>query len=263
MIEINNLTCSYEKEVLSNINLLINNKKITYIIGKNGSGKSTLCNILGGINKKFKGSIKIDDLELNKKTKIIEIRKRIGIVFQNPDNQIIFNTVYDDIKFVLENMKVKKDKIDSIIKKTLKIVDMEHHINSNPYKLSGGEKQRIAIASVLALNPQYIIFDESTSMLDVNGKKEIYKLLKRLKKEKIGCIFITNIMDELIYADEIIILDNKKAYKYTKRELFDNLNLLKKHGLELSFILKIICILKKKGISVYDNTSLLKELNKL
>jgi len=263
MIEINNLTCSYEKEVLSNINLLINNKKITYIIGKNGSGKSTLCNILGGINKKFKGSIKIDDLELNKKTKIIEIRKRIGIVFQNPDNQIIFNTVYDDIKFVLENMKVKKEKIDSIIKKTLKIVNMEHHINSNPYKLSGGEKQRIAIASVLALNPQYIIFDESTSMLDVNGKKEIYKLLKRLKKEKIGCIFITNIMDELIYADEIIILDNKKAYKYTKRELFDNLNQLKKHGLELSFILKIICILKKKGISVYDNTSLLKELNKL
>ena len=262
MIKIDSITAGYDNNIFENANTTIDNNKITFIIGKNGSGKSTLANILTGLLKLKKGKIIIDNKEINKKTKLINLRTTISMVFQNPSNQILFNRVYDDIKFTLENINTKKEEIDSKIKESLKIVDMEEYINANPYLLSGGEKQRIAIASILALNPNYIIFDESTSMLDINGKESIYKLLNTLKRKKIGIIFITNIMDELIYADDILIIDNKQIYKYTKKELFNNLNILKEHNLELPFTLKVIDILNKKGIKTYNEKDILKELDK-
>jgi energy-coupling factor transport system ATP-binding protein len=140
---------------------------------------------------------------------------------------------------------------------------MSDHINSNPYNLSGGEKQRIAIASILALKPDYIVFDESTSMLDINGKEDIYKLVNKLKKEGLGIIFITNIIDELIYADDIIILNDKTATKYSRKELFNNLNILKENDLNIPFTLKIIDLLKSKGISVNNKNDIIKEINNL
>lgn len=263
MITINNLSCKYDKTILENINLTIDENKITYIIGKNGSGKSTLANILTGLNKKYKGEITIDELKLTKKTEIKELRKKIGMVFQNPDNQIIFSNIYDDMKFTLTNLDIPKEEIDKKIKETLKIVDMENHQNKNAYVLSGGEKQRVAIASVLASNPKYIIFDEATSMLDVNGKNDIYKLVKKLKKRGIGVIFITNITDEIIYADDILIIDNKNIYKYKKEEIIENHEILSKHHLKTPFNIKIMQILKEKGIDVSDEESIIKEIGNL
>lgn len=263
MIKLEHLTCKYDNTILEDINLSISQNKITYIIGQNGSGKSTLCNILSGLKKDFKGSLYINNKEITKKTPLLEMRKLIGMIFQNPNNQMLFTRVYDDIKFTLENMNTNKDDIDKIIKKSLEQVNLLDKIDANPYNLSGGEKQRLAIASILALNPKYIIFDEATSMLDINNRQDIYKLLKKLNKNNIGIICITNIMDELIFADEILVLDNKKIFKYTKEELFNNLNILKEHNLDIPFTLKIIDILKKKGISVNTEDEILSEVTKL
>ena len=263
MIKIENLNIGYEKDILEDINLEIDKEKITFIIGKNGSGKSTLGNTISGIKKFKKGNIIIDNINLKKEKDIKKIRTKIGMVFQDPSNQILFTKVYDDIKFTLENINTPKDKIDSIIKESLDKVEMLDFMEANPYNLSGGEKQRIAIASILALKPQYIVFDEATSMLDINGKEDIYKLLNKLKKDGLGIIFITNIIDELIYADDIIILDDKKATKYTEKELFNNLNILKNNDLDIPFTLKIIDILKNKGIKVNNKNDILKEINNL
>lgn len=263
MIKLENLTCGYDTNILEDINLNISQNKITFIIGKNGSGKSTLGSILSGLKKDYKGKITINNQEINKKTSLKDLRKLISIVFQNPSNQILFNRVYDDIKFTLENINTPAHEIDKIIEYSLDKVNMLDKIEANPYNLSGGEKQRIAIASILALNPKYIVFDEATSMLDINGRKEIYKLITKLNKSNIGIIFITNILDELIYADEILIIDNKKIYKYTKEELFNNLSILKKHNLEIPFTLQIIDSLNKKGIKVYKEEDIIKEINNL
>ena len=263
MIKIENLNIGYETNILENINLEIEKAKITFIIGKNGSGKSTLGNTLSGLKKFKKGKILLDNINLKKEKKLKKIRTKIGMVFQDPSNQILFTKVYDDIKFTLENINTPKDKIDDIIKESLEKVDMLDYINANPYNLSGGEKQRIAIASILALKPDYIVFDEATSMLDINGKEDIYKLLTKLKKEGLGIIFITNIIDELIYADDIIILNDKKATKYKRKELFNNMNILKENNLDIPFTLKLIEILKSKGITVNNKNDILKEINNL
>lgn len=263
MIKLEEVTFGYDDEILENISLDIKANEITFIIGKNGSGKSTLANIISGLAKINKGVLTIDDEVINKKTKIKSFREKVGVVFQNPSNQIVFSRVYDDIKFTLENIDTPKDKIDDAIKEALREVEMEEFINSNPYNLSGGEKQRVAIASILAMNPKYIIFDEATSMLDIEGKKAIYKLIQKLKEKGIGVIFITNIMDELIYADRVLILDNKKVYSYTKKELFNNMDILREHKMTIPFILKVVEKLKLKNINASTEEEILKGIDEL
>lgn len=260
MIKLENVSIGYDKNILENINITLPKDKITFIVGKNGSGKSTLLHALAGLKKIKTGSFTIDDTVIDKKISNQEMRQKVGIVFQNPDNQIIFNKVYDDIKFTLENMHVNASAIDNIIKDALKEVDMLDNIDRNPYELSLGQKQRIAIASILALKPPYMLFDESTAMLDINGKKDIYELFIKLKQKKIGVIATTNIMDELIIADDILIIDNKDIYKYTKEEIIDDIDILTNHGLTASFLLKTMHILKKKGKKVLNEEDILKEL---
>lgn len=260
MIKLENITLKYDKIVLDNINLSIDKSKITFIIGTNGSGKSTLASVISGLLTPQTGKVYLDDIELNKKTNNKLVREKIGMVFQNPSNQIIFSKVYDDIKFTLENMKISESLIPNIIKESLKKVSMLDFIDANPYNLSGGQKQRIAIASQLSLKPDYLIFDEATSMLDINGKKDIYNLIKNLKKD-IGIIFITNNMDELIYADEIIIIDNHKVYKYTIDEIIKDNNILTKHKLDIPFIFKISSALNIKDANKINEKYLLERIN--
>lgn len=251
MIKLRNICFSYDKEIFKNVNLDIQKNEITFIIGPNGAGKSTLANIIGGLIFPGDGEVYLDDVLVNKKTDNKLIRKKVGMVFQNPTNQILFTKVYDDIKFTLENMMVEKDKIPNIVEKSLSKVEMTDYLNYNPYNLSGGQKQRIAIASALSLNPNYLILDEATSMLDCSGKENIYKLLKKLKKD-MGIIFITNNMNELIYADNIIIIDNLNVYKYKIEDIIKDNNILLRHNLKVPFMLKLV---NKLGIDNANNIS--------
>lgn len=226
MIKIQDLSYKYKEGNigLEDINLEFDRGEVVIIIGSNGSGKSTLLSAIANLIK-YKGSITLDDKEINK-IKNKEYRRKIGIVFQNPNTQIIFNSVYDDIKFTLDNLEI--DDIDNRIKKSLKLVNMEEYIDSNPYNLSMGQRQRVALASILSSEKEFLLLDEVTSMIDYNGKQEIYKIIDKLKKDNIGIIMTTNIIDELIYADKIIIMDDSHKIKgiYTKKEIFDNLDLL-------------------------------------
>lgn len=256
MIRLQGITFKYDKVIFSNISLDIDQSKITFIIGSNGSGKSTLANIISGLLFPQVGKVYLDDLEVSKKINSKIVRKKVGIIFQNPSNQILFSRVSDDIKFTLENMKIPKEKIPSIIQESLKEVGMLDFIDANPYNLSGGQKQRIAIASQLALKPDYLIFDEATSMLDSHGKKEIYHLIQNLKG-KMGIIFITNHMDELLYADDVIIIDQQKVYKYTLPDILKENSILTNHKLDVPFLFKIANALNiEKTDDLNENTIL-------
>lgn len=259
MIKVKDLTFSYDKILFDKINLEINPHKVTLIIGYNGCGKSTLSYLLSGLLFPKSGTITIDDLPITKKTNNLLIRKKIGIVFQNPHNQILFTDVYEDIKFTLENIKTPPTSIDNIIKSSLTKVNLIDYIHSNPYNLSGGQKQRLAIASQISLKPHYLIFDEATSMLDNTNKEDIYTLITKLKKE-MGIIFITNNINELLLADEVIIFDNKKPYKYSINEIIADPSILTKHHQPIPFILKIASLLhltNKKDINEENITKLL------
>lgn len=262
MIKLENVTFKYDEVVLDDISINIKKNKVTFIIGINGSGKSTLANIISGLLFSKNGKVYLDDIELTKKIDNKIIRKKVGMVFQNPSNQIIFSKVYDDIKFTLENMKYPKDEIPTLIKNSLEKVNMIDYIDANPYKLSGGQKQRVAIASQLSYSPDYLIFDEATSMIDISGKKDIYKLLKTLKKN-MGIIYITNDMSELIYADDIIILDNHKAYKYSLLDIVKNNDILTRHKLNIPFILKLASLLNIKNIDKINEKYILERINDL
>ena len=262
MIKLENVTFKYDEVVLDDISINIKKNKVTFIIGINGSGKSTLANIISGLLFSKNGKVYLDDIELTKKIDNKIIRKKVGMVFQNQSNQIIFSKVYDDIKFTLENMKYPKDEIPTLIKNSLEKVNMIDYIDANPYKLSGGQKQRVAIASQLSYSPDYLIFDEATSMIDISGKKDIYKLLKTLKKN-MGIIYITNDMSELIYADDIIILDNHKAYKYSLLDIVKNNDILTRHKLNIPFILKLASLLNIKDIDKINEKYILERINDL
>ena len=239
---------------LSNINLEFYDDEVTMIIGPNGSGKSTLLSCIANLCK-YDGKIFLGNEDI-RKIKNIEFRKRVGIVFQNPNNQVIFNNVYDDIKFTLENLKM--DDIDKRIKKALKTVGMSKHINSNPYNLSMGEKQRIALASVLSTDKEFLLLDEVTSMVDYNGKQDIYNLIMELKKKKIGIIMTTNIVDELLYADRIVIIGENHEIKgtYLKEEIMNNLDLL--NGFHIPFKFKMINKIGYDKLKEYTDEELMK-----
>ena len=235
MIEVKDLTYVYKEGNigLQNINLSFSKGEVVMIIGSNGSGKSTLLSSIANLNR-YDGLITLDGMDI-KKIKNIDFRKRVGMVFQNPNSQIIFNNVYDDIKFSLENLQCSD--IDNCINKALSIVGMKKHLNSNPYNLSMGEKQRIALASLLATDKEFLLLDEVTGMVDYNGKQDIYKIIMKLKKKGIGIIMSTNIVDELLFADKIVIINDNHEIKgvYQKKEILDNLSLLQDFYIPFKF----------------------------
>ena len=260
MIKIKDLSYKYKEGNigLKNINLEFNRGEIVIIIGSNGSGKSTLLSAIANLVK-YNGSITLDDIEI-KKIKNKEYRKKVGIVFQNPNTQIVFNKVYDDIKFTLDNLEI--DDVDNKIKKALLQVHMEEFINSNPYNLSMGQRQRIALASALSSDKEFLLLDEVTSMIDYNGKQEIYHIISELKKQNIGIIMTTNVIDELVYADRIIIMNDNHEIKgiYTKKEIFDNLKLL--NDFYIPFKFKLINKVGYKKLKTLSDEELLKYVSK-
>lgn len=276
IIEIRNLTFSYpntSNPILNNLSFSVKENSWTTLIGHNGSGKSTIARLLIGLlvaekDKKDPYAIKIDGMELNDEN-IWKIRDKVGIVFQNPDNQFVGSTVEDDVAFGLENKGISREKMLPLVDEALSQVGMEEFKNSEPAQLSGGQKQRVAIAGILAVKPKIIILDEATSMLDPEGKKCILNLIKKIKQQyNLTVISITHDLEEVEKADEVLVLDNGKIILQDKPEvIFDNANLLNEIGLGLPFIYQLAEKLRQKGflISKQANTQekLVKEICQL
>ena len=252
-VKVNNLSYSYdgEHDAVSNVSFNIEKGSYTTIIGHNGSGKSTIAKLLVGLLEKKSGTIQIEDLELNQDN-LIKIRNKIGIVFQNPDNQFIGSTVRDDIAFGLENHCVEQKDMDPIINEYAAKVNMTDFLDSEPTHLSGGQKQRVAIAGVLAMHPDIIIFDESTSMLDPQGKDEIKKFIYHLHENKeLTIISITHDIEEVSSSDHVIVMNDGKVVMDGKpNDVLYRTNELVKIQLDVPFALKLQSALAKKGINV-------------
>lgn len=252
MIKIKGLDFKYKNtndNVLENINLEFQEGEVVSIIGRNGTGKSTLLKLISGLMKIKKGEIWVDDINVNDKKKFKDIRNKVGIVFQNPDNQILFNRVYDDINFALDNLGLG-DK-DNRIKSALKKVDMIKFENADTFELSLGQKQRINIASVLAVKPKYILLDEPTTMIDSLGKEKVYEIIRELKKEGYTIIYVTNNINEILISDRIVMLENKAVKAiFEKQNILENVNLLEESEIRVPEIIYIILKLKEKGINI-------------
>lgn len=274
VIEIRNLSFSYDYEeenktlVLDDVTLDIERGSYTVIVGHNGSGKSTLAKLMIGLLEKEKGNIYIDGLELNRDT-IYDIRNKIGVVFQNPDNQFIGATVEDDIAFGLENHLVPNNEMQPIIEEYAKKTGMLEFLDKEPTKLSGGQKQRVAIAGVLAMRPEIIILDEATSMLDPKGKREIKELIKKMRDivPNITIVSITHDISEAVASDKVVVMNKGKVFATgTPKEIFSDEDKLKEVGLQLPFTYKVQHELQKEGYSlelVMSTKEMVKEICQL
>ena len=258
-IEVKNLDFSYDEQThaVKNVSFSIEKGSYTTIIGHNGSGKSTIAKLMIGLLEKNSGEIIVDGLPMTLEN-LQEIRNKVGIVFQNPDNQFIGSTVRDDIAFGLENHCVEPEKMDEIINEFAKKVNMVEFLDSEPTKLSGGQKQRVAIAGVLAMAPEIMIFDESTSMLDPQGKNEINEVIRELHaKTKMTLVSITHDIEEVTKSDFVIVMNNGQIVMSGKPdEIMMREKELLKSNLDLPFSLKIIKELEKNKIKLNKSVTL-------
>lgn len=250
-VKVSHLFFSYDgqNDVIKDVSFEIPKGSYTTIVGHNGSGKSTIAKLLIGLLKAKSGEIKILGNTLNEEN-VYSLRNHVGIVFQNPDNQFIGSTVADDIAFGLENHCVPQEQMQAIIEDVAARVNMSDFLDSEPTKLSGGQKQRVAIAGILAIAPDIIIFDESTSMLDPQGKASINEQIQKLHDERnITILSITHDMEEVAQSEYVIVLkDGKVEMQGTPKQIFEHKGKLKEMKLELPFALSFSEKLKNEGI---------------
>ena len=274
IIQVENLIFSYDKQgqqkpTINNLSFNVKKGEYLAIVGHNGSGKSTLAKLLNGLLTPDSGSVMVEGFSTLDKKSLFEIRKRVGVVFQNPDNQIVASIVEDDVAFGPENLGVPRKEIGERIDYALQAVDMQAFRNKSPMHLSGGQKQRIAIAGVLALKPQVLVLDESTAMLDPVGRREVLQAVKKLNKETgVTVIAITHYMEEVVDADRVIVLSGGEIVKKGKpSEIFSARAELKGLGLEIPMPAYLAEKLRESGIplseSILDRESLAEALCKL
>lgn len=251
-----NVSFSYDKQTdaVKNVTLSVEKGEYVAIIGHNGSGKSTLAKLFNGLIKPDSGTITVDGFSSHDKKNLFEIRKRVGVVFQNPDNQLVASIVEDDVAFGPENLGVPRQEIGTRIDFALKAVGMEKFRHSSPTRLSGGQKQRIAIAGVLALMPDVLVLDESTAMLDPQGRKEVLKVVEKLNKEQnVTVITITHYMDEVVCADKVYVInDGEIALFGTPQQIFEQKDKIRQFGLELPLATEVAIKLKENGVNLPD-----------
>ena len=257
-IKIENLSTSYEEDdggrtsVLKNISLDIQKGEFLAVLGHNGSGKSTLAKLLNMILEPDSGKIYIEGKDITDpemtEDDVYELRKKVGMVFQNPDNQLVATIVEDDVAFGPENIGIEPSEIRRRVDEALEVVGMSEHAKSEPARLSGGQKQRIAIAGILAMKPDCMIFDESTAMLDPLGRREIMKTIEKLNREHgITIIMITHYMDEAARANRIVVLDDGEILMDgTPQKIFENPEKLSKCGLDVPQCVGLVHSLKKQ-----------------
>ena len=270
ILEVENVSYSYNQKNNAVENLSFSVKKGEYValLGANGSGKSTLAKMLNALIIPDSGKVLVSGLCSADKNSVYEIRKKVGVVFQNPDNQFVASKVEDDVAFGLENIGVKSEEIGKRIDFALNAVNMTEYKDFSPERLSGGQKQRVAIAGVLALNPEILVLDEATAMLDPVGRKEVINTVKKLNEKGVTVIAITHYMDEVLDADSVIVLkDGKLALKGSPKEIFSQKKELKSLGLELPSAMALAEILRENGVplkkGIFSKEELAEELCKL
>lgn len=251
-----------ENMVLKGIDLKVKKGEFVVVIGHNGSGKSTLAKHFNAILLPTGGSIKVDGIDTKDPEKLWDIRQRAGMVFQNPDNQIVATIVEEDVAFGPENLGVPPKEIRQRVDGALAAVDMVSYAHHAPHLLSGGQKQRVAIAGVLAMKPECIILDEPTAMLDPSGRKEVIDTIRKLNKEEgITIVLITHYMEEAVDADRVVVMDDGKIYmEGTPKEVFSKVDTLKKIGLDVPQVTELSYKLRKSGINVKGDTLTVEEM---
>ena len=232
------------------------------ILGHNGSGKSTLAKHLNAILLPTEGSVYVDGKDTRDEEKIREIRQTAGMVFQNPDNQIIGTVVDEDVAFGPENMGVPSEEIEKRVEEGLKTVEMWEYRSHSPNKLSGGQKQRVAIAGVVAMHPKCIVLDEPTAMLDPVGRREVIQAARKLNKEEhVTIILITHYMEEVTFADQVIVMDQGKILMQgTPKEVFSRVEELKEHRLDVPQVTMLAHELRKSGLNIPEGILTREEL---
>ena len=257
IINIKNVTYSYTDEgvthtAVNNVSLDIERGSFTVILGHNGSGKSTLAKLLNGLNKPTSGDVFVDGLNTKDEENELEIKRRVGMVFQNPDNQLVASIVEEDVAFGPENLGFSPTEIRERVDDALKSVGMYEFRKSTPHRLSGGQKQRIAIAGIIAMTPSCLVLDEPTAMLDPKGRAEIINTLVNLNKEKgITVILITHYMEEAEKADRVLVMNDGEFIKDgAPKDVFCDVKLLKEVGLDVPQTTELLYELKLNGFNV-------------
>ena len=249
---------------IDDVSIEIKEGQFVAVLGHNGSGKSTFAKQLDAILLPTDGTVWIQGLDTSKEENLWEVRKKTGMVFQNPDNQIIGNVVEEDVGFGPENMGIPTDEIWKRVDEGLEAVGMTAYRMKSPNKLSGGQKQRVAIAGVMAMRPQCIVLDEPTAMLDPNGRREVVKTVHELnRQEGITVVLITHYMEEVINADRVIVMDDGRVVMDgTPREIFSRVEELKSYQLDVPQVTELAYELQKNGVELPDGILTLNELMK-
>ena len=261
MIKCNNVTYKYEsnkedentqKIALDNVNLTIKKGDFVVILGRNGSGKSTIAKHMNSLLIPSEGKVYVDNLDTGNLENTWNIRNKAGMVFQNPDNQIVATIVEEDVAFGPENLGIPQQEIRSRVDESLKKVNMYDYRRHAPHLLSGGQKQRVAIAGVLAMRPECIIFDEPTAMLDPSGRLEVVNTIKEVnKKYGITIVLITHFMEEAVEADKVIVMDSAKVIKEgTPKEIFKEVEMMKEIGLDVPQMTEIAYYLRQHNVEI-------------
>lgn len=260
IVKVNNISFEYitdeaKLKAIDNLSLDVKKGEFVAIIGHNGSGKSTLSKNLNAILMPTEGNILIDGMDTKEEERLWDIRQTAGMVFQNPDNQIVATIVEEDVAFGPENLGIEPKEIRRIVEESLKSVGMYDLRDRQPHLLSGGQKQRVAIAGIIAMRPKCIIFDEATAMLDPSGRKEVMKTIKRLNKEEnITVIHITHFMEEAVEADRVVVMEKgKKILEGTPRKVFSKIKMLKEIGLDVPCMTELSSLLIEEGMNIGSN----------
>lgn len=261
IIKFDNVSFAYELEdegivnAVNDLSLEVPEGQFLAVLGHNGCGKSTVAKLINGILVPNKGKVTVEGMDTSDEEKTVDIRKTVGMVFQNPDNQIVATIVEDDVAFGPENLGVEPSEIRKAVDSALKAVGMYEFRKREPHRLSGGQKQRVAIAGVIAMNTKCIVMDEPTAMLDPQGRKEVMDTVMKLNKEfGITVILITHYMDEAVKADRVVVMDGGRiAIDGTPKEVFKNVEKMKGLGLDVPQATELAYRLRKKGFNLPDN----------
>lgn len=267
-IEMKNVTFSYDdgeekRDIIKNFNLAVERGSFTVILGHNGSGKSTVAKLMNGFYKPANedGFVFVDGIDTKDEKSEIEIRRKVGLIFQNPDNQLVASIVEEDVAFGPENLGFSPEKTRARVEEALRAVNMYEYRKSTPHHLSGGQKQRVAIAGIIAMRPECLILDEPTAMLDPKGRAEVMDVITRFNREYgMTVVLITHFMEEAELADRVLLMnDGRIIGDGTPKEIFSDIAVLKESGLDVPQTTELLYKLKQNGINISTDAISVKE----